>query len=272
MKKTLRKIRGVLHIHTSFSYDSKLVLDNLAKFYKNQEYEFMVLAEHPRGFTNKRFNALLSKCRRLSDKNFTVIPGLELEIEGLHILAIGIQKFIKEKSFDKVISLVKKQNGLCILAHPNKYENLDIKKISKLDGIELWDSKHDSRYFPRPNNFKLLNKIRKYNKKAIGTGGLDLHHTPDQVKTVFISVDYNRHELRNNFIIEKLRNNQFSISNGTINIEQGQGIGILKTYVFTVFINIFDVLKKGKKDLSRLLEKYRIRLPGQFLMFIRRFF
>ncbi len=85
---------GLIHVHSEYSYDGTLSLEELVSLCKEGEDRFVILTEHADDFYDSKMDMLVDECKKLSTKDFILIPGLEFNCEGMHILAIGIEKFI----------------------------------------------------------------------------------------------------------------------------------------------------------------------------------
>ncbi len=81
-------MRGVAHAHSSYSFDGRLSLAELAKFFRSQGVDFVLLSEHVETLTPDSLQEFISQCERHSDDSILLIPGVE--IDGLNALFYGI--------------------------------------------------------------------------------------------------------------------------------------------------------------------------------------
>ena len=66
------------------------------------------------------------------DEYFLVIPGLEFNINNeIHILGVGIEKYINESDPEELIRKIHENNGLAILAHTADYKKIPYDKIKR---------------------------------------------------------------------------------------------------------------------------------------------
>jgi predicted ATP-grasp superfamily ATP-dependent carboligase len=122
-KKRLKKksLKGALHVHTTFSSDGTLSLDQVKNFLERKKFDFAMITEHSQDMNRHTFSNLVGKCKNRSNKSFLFIPGLEFDCaKGLHILGVGIDEFIDEKEPAKIIKEIHLKGGLAILAHPSE--------------------------------------------------------------------------------------------------------------------------------------------------------
>ena len=170
-------VLGIMHIHTDYSYDGRDSLQEVARLAKRKGYGFLLLTEHNDDFSDEKMQRFVAECERLSTNDLIIVPGLEVNCDfGRHLLAIGIKKYIGIADPDKVIDKIKENGGLAILPHPGLYQFRSfLTSASNLDGVEVWNSRYDSKYAPNPKSFSLLKNLRKENPGIFAYGGQDLH-------------------------------------------------------------------------------------------------
>ncbi len=140
--------RIVLHIHTEFSHDSNVTLNDIInQCYKNN-INCVGLTDHcnaDAGFEYKK---------KLNKNNIKVIVGEEVKTKQGEIIGLFIKKTINCKkengdliSLKSAINEIKKQGGLVFAPHPFDImrlgigkNNLDIFK-DEIDAIEIFNSR-----------------------------------------------------------------------------------------------------------------------------------
>jgi predicted metal-dependent phosphoesterase TrpH len=161
-------IRGVVHIHSRFSYDGSLSLDELRKTFMGQGLQFACMTEHTDALTAEDAQRFIAACRAASDERFMFIPGFEAPYLGTHVLAIGARAY-----YDGPDALIRwsGDGALLVLAHPhrNGYRT-DSFLREHLDGVEVWNSQYDGIHAPRWKALQLAKALR-----VAGYGSLDLH-------------------------------------------------------------------------------------------------
>ena len=157
-------IKGLIHIHSSYSYDGIFSLEELSELAKSKECSYIILTDHADDFTEKKMKSLVNECNRLSDTDFVLIPGLEFTCGGMHILAIGITEIIFESDLIKLIDRIHDKGGLAVLAHVVIYKNIPYGKLKNIDGVEVWNTRYEGRFSPSLKSLGILKSFRKKQK------------------------------------------------------------------------------------------------------------
>jgi histidinol phosphatase-like PHP family hydrolase len=104
MKNNQTSFRGLIHIHTTYSYDGTVSLPDFAEIAKSRGINFIILTEHAEDFDDKKMQVLVNGCTNATHDDFLVIPGLEFNINNeIYILGIGIETFIDERDPEELI-------------------------------------------------------------------------------------------------------------------------------------------------------------------------
>jgi predicted metal-dependent phosphoesterase TrpH len=170
---------GVVHVHSAWSHDSRDTLQTLRETALARGLRFVGLTDHAEDFDAARFADYRAECAALSDAAVALIPGLEFRFEGytgLHLLALGLTRWIMPAKPADFIDQTKGATGLTIAAHPVlfKYQAPDEVRAG-IDAIEVWNAKYNTRYLPDPRAIRLLQDIRRTRPEVVGTVGLDQH-------------------------------------------------------------------------------------------------
>lgn len=170
-------IKGLIHIHSDFSYDGYDSIPNIVGFLKRRGYSFACLTEHDDYFDNDKMERYVNVCRHASGTSFQVIPGLEFRCKNkVHILGIGIKEYFHADEPVDATKKIKEQGGLAIIAHPVGYlNNITDELLDTVDGIEIWNGQKDSRFIP---HYKMLVYYRKLKSKyphIKASCGSDMH-------------------------------------------------------------------------------------------------
>jgi hypothetical protein len=211
-----KKFRGLIHIHTTYSYDGTLSTNDIVKLVKIRNIDFIILTEHAEDFDDKKMQVFVNECAKASDESFLVIPGLEFNINNeIHILGIGIEKYIHERDYEELIRKIHENNGLAILAHAVVYKNIPYMKLKDLDLIEIWNPKYGESLSPSIKSIKILSEFRKTKKTYIASAGLDLHKLEDL--TPLCQVVFSA-QLTQKDILNSLKRGEFNSTNGFIEL------------------------------------------------------
>jgi hypothetical protein len=173
----MKPLRGILHIHSDFSYDGYNSVEEWASFLKKKGYDFVCFTEHDDSFNHHKMIQLIEACKKVSTHSFHAIPGLEFRCNDLvHILGIGIKSYRSIHDPFVAASFIREDGGMSVIAHPvlsNK--EIILQLVNVVDGIEIWNGSKDSRFLPDPKILDLLAESKKANQTLIAFGGADLH-------------------------------------------------------------------------------------------------
>ncbi len=204
--------RGIIHVHSKFSYDGRNTLEEIARLGRRRGYGFVGMTEHSDTFDAEKMKRLVDECGRLSDPTFVLMPGIEFTCENnLHLMGIGIERFTEEKDPIRVARFIRMQGGLAVVSHPSRYAyQIPDGLENEVDGIEIWNAGYDGRFVPNDQSMGLLCSLRRSNGALRGFGGQDLHQIENHchVKIEVSSVDLNRND-----ILGGLKNGEFMVSN-----------------------------------------------------------
>jgi len=129
--------RGIIHIHSCYSYDSILSIENIAKFALKNKLNFVCVTDHNTIAGSLALKQYVEKHKLPIE----VIIGAEYKTSLGDIIALGIKEEIKILDFDSFIEEVKKQGGLLLFPHPYKgHKNIDY-IAKKVDLIEVFNSR-----------------------------------------------------------------------------------------------------------------------------------
>lgn len=204
------QIRGMVHVHSTYSYDGTLSVEELAGFFRERGLNFIALTDHADTMDQEKTTRFVEECDRLSDPLFQIIPGLEFESkQGLHILALGQRTYFEETDVIKIVKRIKQDGGIPILAHP-PIEMPDVSEelIRELVGVEIWNGPHDGPVSPSPYSVKLLRQWQKINPSLIAFEGADFHHV-ESLKPVQVMLDESAKDEKS--ILASLRDGRFRI-------------------------------------------------------------
>jgi hypothetical protein len=169
-------LKGIIHIHSTYS-DGELTLSELRKICLTAGLDFACITDHAEYFDVKKLCEYRAQCTALSDKSFRFLAGLEYECEKrLHILGYGVTRLVTTKNPQTVIRTIEDEGGISVIAHPRESAFDWIEEFTSLPtGIEVWNSKYDGRYAPRPVTFRLLARLQNRSACMLAFYGQDLH-------------------------------------------------------------------------------------------------
>jgi len=247
-----KTFRGLIHIHTTYSYDGTLSIPDVVNLVKPKHNDFIILTEHAEDFDDKKMQTFVDECSYMSNEAFLVIPGLEFNINGIHILGIGIEKYIQETEPEELIRKIHENNGLAILAHTVDYAAIPYAMVKDVDLIEIWNPRYGERLAPSIASLKVLHEFRKMKKTYRATGGLDLHTMKDLVP-LYQRVFSDR--LTRGDILNSLKGGEFTTTNGFIELPPQKELTITMTafiYLSAFVQYIPNISKKIIRKIYRM--------------------
>lgn len=158
-----------LHIHTNYSRDSLITLDNLITKCKKKDI-IPAITDHN---TLSAIDMLRKKNTGKRKKEFIFIPGIEISTSDGHVIAYYPTEEIKPMlSFEETLDVIREQGAVSCVPHPFDFLRKGIndeKKVLKCDVVEVFNSRI---VFPYLNE-KALRLSQQYGK--IMSAGSDAH-------------------------------------------------------------------------------------------------
>jgi len=253
-------IKGLLHVHTIFSLDGRIEIEELRERARKGNISFIILADHADTLLErKNIGKFLQETGNYNSAPF-VIPGIEYTCSPrIHLLAIGIKEIMEnyEDPFD-VIEKTHSQGGLVIWGHYDfKLRSNDIEILRKVDGVEIWNRKYDGKMSFLPHRGRLFNTIRnKYNNNLNMYNGTDLHSFSSWANLFITMPDVSSSvEIMNN-----LRVGNFKMVNRYVRIPAINFSPSFRQYVFMQFTSIASFLIIKIKNTSYYLCR-KLKIP-----------
>jgi hypothetical protein len=169
-------LKGALHIHSTYS-DGEFTLGELRDVYLADGCRFACVSDHADWFDEGRLESYIRECAALSDDRFRFIAGLEFPcVECLHIVGYGVTRLVGAMDPRAVIAHIEACGGVSVIAHPKDAHFDWIGGFDVLPhGVEVWNSKYDGRYAPRPGTFALVQRLQARRPDLRAFYGQDLH-------------------------------------------------------------------------------------------------
>ena len=249
-----KSFRGLIHIHTTYSYDGTVSLPDIVHLVKNRRYDFIILTEHAEDFDDKKMQLLINECSNVSDDAFIAIPGLEFNINGIHILGIGIENYFQETEPEELIRKIHENNGLAILAHTVDYTAIPYAKVKDVDFIEIWNPRYGERLAPSIKSIKILREFQILKKTYNATGGLDLHTIKDLVP-LYQRVFSDR--LTRSDILKSLKGGEFMTIHGFIELPPLKNPAVTMTILIYMSAFVQYIPNIGKKIIRKIFRKWK---------------
>jgi predicted metal-dependent phosphoesterase TrpH len=261
------EIKGIVHIHSTYSYDGKESLASLKEFLQKEGITFCCLTEHTDFLTVEQAQMFVQECRALSGSQFVFIPGFEVPYKDAHILLIGTEAFLGQKADAQMLRQWSERAQLTILAHPvrNRFA-VDETMGEVIDGIEIWNQQYDGKKVPRPRAAQLLRALQQKQHGLFATGGIDFHRREHFGAPLF-KLEVER--ITADAILAALKNGTYVFGTDKIAVAPSglwKGSGSVAHNLLS-FVSI-GVIVLGK-NVNKFLAMFGLRFPNGLKRFIR---
>ena len=242
---------GVVHVHSAHSHDSRDTLDELRLFALERGISFVGLTDHAEDMSAEAYGEYVASCRALSDDAVTLIPGLEFRFAGftgLHLLALGLRRWIAPATPEAFLSQTEGVCGLTILAHPILANyTIPAAVTGRIDAIEVWNASYNTRYLPDPRAIQLLHRVRQARPEVVAIAGLDQHDCSNDRATriVLQSVDGGEEP------IAETRAGRFKNIGKTLRFDSAARLSRVQLGALSVARTVFDGIERTQERLAR---------------------
>ncbi len=263
-------LKGALHVHSTYS-DGEFTLAELREIYLADGCSFVCMTDHAEHLDSTTLPAYIEECHARSDAKFRFVAGLEYGCEQrMHILGYGATKLAASTDPQEVIRHVDGQGAVSVIAHPKDEFFEWIEGFETLpQGIEIWNSKYDGRYAPRPGTFAMLNRVQQRQPGMHAFYGQDLHWKK-QFRGLFVEADCATNDDAN--IINALARGAFRGSKGEIELPSS---GVVPPELLAEFGKAHDrsyFMWRFLKNAKGALDRLGIPVPQSLKAHLRRIF
>jgi predicted ATP-grasp superfamily ATP-dependent carboligase len=201
-----RRVKGIIHCHTTYSYDGKLTVPELCEVLRREGFDFVALTEHTQGLTARRYSQLVRECAEQSDEKFLAVPGLELRCgDGIEIAAIGVSQWLDDSPPTAAAAAIRDAGGYAVWVHPFKKGNWSGAFLD-CDAVEVLNGKEDGVLAPNLALRKEYAWQRQQGRSFHAIFGLDFHNLRQQ-RCVWIECETD--ELTRPAVVRALREGRF---------------------------------------------------------------
>jgi len=205
------EVKGIIHCHSTYSYDAKLSLREIKELCLKNGVRFACMTEHTDELTPERAEAFIRECEALTDETFCFVPGFEVPFKKTHILIIGMRTFLG--NYAETIDVLRawtEQASLVVLAHPVRNNFLvSTLLLDEIDALEIWNQQYEGKRVPRTRSIALLEILREKKPLLLAMGGVDFHRV-EHFGAPFVTLSLDT--LREASILEKLTTGAFIVS------------------------------------------------------------
>jgi hypothetical protein len=181
--------RGLLHVHTDFSYDGHVDVATLGTMLRAEKLDFAVLTEHVEGFCEEKFADYIAQCEAHSADDLLLVPGIEYTFkvgaDRIEIILIGRESFVVAEDIAGVLEHKRRHDLLAFLPHPLKFKSVADEVLSAVDMIEVWNRRYDGGAFMPTENIDFYrNSILRRGRAVNAAAGVDFHMVGDALDLV----------------------------------------------------------------------------------------
>lgn len=168
-------IEADLHVHSRYSFDSFLSPRTIVKTALKKGLSAIAVADHATA------KGALKTIGEAASTDLVVIPAIELETSGGHIMGLFVEADIRTQNINEVLDEIKEQDGIAVLLHPARMHRTNLKEAAnKIDVIEALNGRTRRR-----ENLKAKNLALRFNKPEIAGSDAHLGFEIGCVRTVF---------------------------------------------------------------------------------------
>jgi len=124
-----------LHLHSEFSWDSKVKIEDYIKKAEDLDYGAISITDH----NSVESHQVIDRLQKST--NILLVPGQEVSTMDGHLLVYGwLDLLPRDLSMKETTDIVKKQHGWSIAAHPfDIFRKGSLNKIysTQIDGLEI---------------------------------------------------------------------------------------------------------------------------------------
>jgi hypothetical protein len=238
--------KGIIHVHSNYSYDGEHSLKEIVQYAKNRSYSFIGMSEHSDTLDKDKMSKYVEECKAVSTADCLIIPGVEFTCENnIHIIGIGVQQITYTKEPLEIAEFINQQNGISIIAHPSRYNyQIPTDLNYAVTGIEVWNAAYDGRFVPNYYSLNLVKKIRKRKDSILAFGGQELHRIQNHFN---VETTIYCNKLSKDTMLQALKKGDFTISNPYFQLDPINEIKWLKLLQIYIIRKIYYIAKQIKR-------------------------
>jgi predicted metal-dependent phosphoesterase TrpH len=157
-----------LHVHTIYSVDSLITPEEVAYYAKRRGLDAVAVTDHDR---------LDSALRMSKEKDFLILPGMEITSSDGHLVALNIQDPVpKGLTVEETVDKIHNAGGIAVACHPGAMfkGSLGDRTTSMFDAVEVVNSSA----IPFRYSVKRGEQIA-FRHKLARVAGSDAHYGPE---------------------------------------------------------------------------------------------
>jgi hypothetical protein len=142
-------VKTAAHVHSEWSDDASWSLRRIAETFGGRGYGVVLMCEHSRGFTARKWEDYWQACDAASTERVLLVPGIEYgdADDVVHIPVWGRVPFFGEApDVGELLVAATRAGATAVFAHPSRrdaWRRFDPSWRDYLGGIEIWNRKYD---------------------------------------------------------------------------------------------------------------------------------
>lgn len=248
MRKTLR---GIIHCHSRYSYDSMISIRRYLRFAKTKELDFVILTDHDS----------IAGSQALRTAAARTLPRLEVPIAAEYltdcgdVIAVFLKSEVNARTLHEFVDEARAQGALLLFPHPFVAHS-QVEKIAGLcDRIEVFNARASDTQNIKASELAVTTNKRPY-------AAADAHLAASLGRAIIEIEDYG--DLRTSllqgearWISQKSQRWEIVLSQGIKALKKRDSalawniIGAVACYPFRTFLNTSGVLARHRTDKER---------------------
>lgn len=170
-----RELRGIVHAHSTRSFDGACDYAALRELFIAGNLDFVCMTEHIEHLVQADIDAILADCAAHSDERFLFVPGIEMDCFVVYFLGVSPTR-VDFSDNRTIFDSLHPNARLCVLSHPIKAKyDYPGWVVEACDAVEIMNNKHDGKFFFRPQSERMLARIRRDKPGVAAVVGMDFH-------------------------------------------------------------------------------------------------
>lgn len=203
----VKRARGVVHIHSAFSTDGSLSIDEIARRCIGRGLSFAALSDHAEDVDEAAMCRLVAACEGCSRNGFVLIPGLEHRLsERVHILALGQKQLFDAPDTIETLRTAAAEGCVLVASHCVGASDIPPRVLEILCAVEIWNVSRHTRFLPTRGGLTAYRWWSRVRPNLLAVGGLDMHSGREWGCEVVLGRDC---EMTQEAILSELRAGQF---------------------------------------------------------------
>ncbi|MGB9714250.1 MAG: PHP domain-containing protein [Candidatus Bathyarchaeales archaeon] len=164
----LLRVKIDIHVHTRYSYDAIIKLEELVFYVKKRGLDGIAITDH---------DTIEGAIKMAGTAHCLVIPGIEVTSLDGHVIGLNVEELIPPKlSVDETMDRIHEAGGIAVACHPSAFfkESLGKRTSAKFDAVEVINSSA----IPFNRSVKRSEKIASMLRVA-KVAGSDAHYGPE---------------------------------------------------------------------------------------------